>query len=188
MEKAKTVPGMPTFVVHRALAEIRRFRWLLLGLLALALVLAVTVSFGDAVAFPGFDLRPKVVGARALLLGLDPYLPETLRWTKATPAILTDTETVFYANTGLARTTYPPSLLLLYIPFATLPYNFQRLLWWALEWAALLASIGLLCAATPRRFQMAFLIVAIGAFACSYFWRWHAERGQYYVFRAVSKF
>ena len=173
---------MPAIVVHRGLAEIRRFRWLVLGLLALALLLAIAVSLSDALAFPGFDLRPKVVGARALLLGLDPYLPETLRWTAATPPALTDTETVFYADTGLARVTYPPSLLLLYMPFATLPYDLQRLLWWALEWTALLTSIGVLCAATPRRFRLAFLIAAIGAFACSYFWRWHAERGQYYVF------
>ena len=173
---------MLMFVVGRVLDGLWRARWFVLAALAAALVLAIATSLGDAMAFAGFDLRPKVLGARALLLGLDPYVVATLRWTSATPPELADPQTVFYAGKDLSRVTYPPSLLLLYMPFATLPYKVQRLLWWGMEWAAMLAAICVLCAATPRRFRLAFLVAAIGAFACSYFWRWHAERGQYYVF------
>jgi hypothetical protein len=173
---------MLAFMVDRALDGLWRVRWFVLAALAAALVLAIATSLGDAMAFPGFDLRPKVLGARALLLGLDPYVPETLRWTAATPPELTDPQTVFYAGAGLARVTYPPSLLLFYMPFAGFPYKLQRFLWWGIEWAAMLAAIRVLCAATPPRFRLAFLVAAIGAFACSYFWRWHVERGQYYVF------
>lgn len=156
---------------------------LVAGIAAAAVLAAVAVSAGDMLRYAGFDLRPKVLGARALLLGLDPYLAETLRWTAETPPALTDPETVFYAGTGLSRVTYPPSLLLIYLPFAELPYPFQRALWWALEWAAMLGAIAALAASIQdARARLAFVAAAAVFFCGSWFWRWHAERGQYYVF------
>jgi hypothetical protein len=156
---------------------------LVAGIAAAAVLAAIAVSAGDMLRYAGFDLRPKVVGARALLLGLDPYLPETLRWTAETPPALTDPETVFYAGTGLSRVTYPPSLLLIYLPFANLPYPFQRALWWSLEWAAMLGAVAALAASIhDARARLAFLAAAAVFFCGGWFWRWHAERGQYYVF------
>jgi hypothetical protein len=72
--------------------------------------------------------------------------------------------------------------LLLYSPFAWLPYGAQRVLWFWLEWVALLASIALLARLVGRRRRLLFVVLALLFFATSSFWRLHVERGQYYVF------
>jgi hypothetical protein len=154
-----------------------------MAVMLLVVLAAIIVSAGDMLRHAGFDLRPKVLGARALLLGLDPYLPETFRWTAETPPALTDPEVLVYAGTGLSRVTYPPSLLLIYLPFAELPYAVQRPLWWAIEWAAMLGAIAALAASIREpRARLVFLTAAIIFFCGSWFWRWHLDRGQYYVF------
>src|SRR4051794_18241693 len=66
---------------------------LLLGLLLLG---AMLISAQDAVRFGGIDLMPKVLGARALLAGENPYDYRTLLWQDGTPEDRIDTETLIY--------------------------------------------------------------------------------------------
>jgi len=108
-------------------------------LVALLLLLAAVVqSFLDASHYYGADLRARVVGARAMLRGLDPYF---LPMRADQPETLQDP---FRYALQFSRCTYAPTLLWLYAPFANLVFTTQRWIWWCLEWTALLSSIYLL--------------------------------------------
>jgi hypothetical protein len=148
-------------------------------LFVVALVVAAfnfALSCGDVQRFGGADLRPRVVGARLLVLGVDPYrpLPEALSQNER----LLDPRGPYRDAT---RCTYTPPLLAIYALFAWLPYLTQRLLWFALEWASLLFSIAWLARTIrPREARHWFVIPALVFFAGGSFWRLHVERGQYY--------
>ena len=164
---------MPACSPGRLERVLEHNRTFIAGMALVVVLAAIAVSAGDMLRYAGFDLRPKVLGARALLLGLDPYLPETLRWTGETPPTLTDPETVVYAGTGLSRVTYPPSVLLVDLPIVELPCPTHRAHWGSLGWAAMLAAVAAL-AATIRepRARSAFVAAAV-CFCGSPFWRWH---------------
>jgi len=148
---------------------------MLVSLLALLAALAVSVS--DVIKYPGEDLRPKVTGARAMLLGLDPYTYEA---GPDTPEELQDYTRVF---AHLTRVTYPPTLLALYAPLSPLPFRAQRYFWAAAEWVALLATLLLLTRSLgSQRARVLFFTLACIFFAGGDFWRLHVERGQYYAF------
>lgn len=150
--------------------------WLAVAAGAVALVHALWVSWNDVNHDGGLDLRAKVVAARQVKAGYDPYFYRT---GPTTPEIWLDP----MSTTGYARVTLTPTGIALYMFFADLPYRTQRQIWFALEWAALLGAIALL-AFTMRsaRGRIIFLAVALLIFAGGYFWRVHVERGQYYSF------
>jgi hypothetical protein len=151
---------------------------LLAGAIALA-ALAFRTSWQDVHQYGGTDLRGRVAGARAMLAGENPYrmppnsqLPESLqdveRWRH--PSLMTPLSV-------------PPTLLAVYGAFAGLPYPTQRLIWFALSWAALLVSIAVLAArVTDRNLRIAFIAMSLVFVAAAPSWRLHVERGQYYVF------
>jgi len=154
--------------------RVRAAFWLALAGISLAGFLN---TLGDVRRYPGTDLRARVVGAREMLRGLDPYFI----------AAKTDqTETLQDPDRYAAvcsRCTYSPTLLCLYAPLANLPYGDQRYIWFAAEWCALAGSI-LLLRGTIRDglLKNVFTAVAVFFFADGPFWRLHLERGQYYVF------
>ena len=134
-------------------------------------------SYVDIKRFGGVDLRARVVGARPARPGLSPY---TFVWTEGTTDRLLDPA---QRQPGPSRFPYPPMTLLLTYATAELPYRSQRVMWFLLEWAALLASVVLLARLVgSRRGRLWFLVLALYFFAASSFWRLHVERGQYYVF------
>ncbi|MBI3831314.1 MAG: DUF2029 domain-containing protein [Planctomycetes bacterium] len=150
--------------------------WLAVAAAVVVLVHALGVSWNDVNQDGGLDLRAKVVAARQVMAGYDPYFYRT---GPTTPELWLDP----MATSGHARVTMTPAGIALYMPFAGLPYRTQRQIWFALEWAALLGAIALL-AFTMRsaRGRAIFLAVALLLFAGGYFWRVHVERGQYYSF------
>jgi hypothetical protein len=140
-------------------------------------IVVFSYSISDLMGHAGIDLRNRVVGARALLSFLDPY---SIDWRPGIPLELADT---WQRYPGVTRVTATPSLLLLYIPFAQLPYRTQHLIWWALQWLALAAAIAALARSFSDGFERnVFILIAIVCFAGSWFWRLHVERGQYYIF------
>lgn len=150
-------------------------RALVLAGAALALH-AVWQSWRDIHAYGGCDLRDKVVFARLLRAGIDPYFaamapdwPERL----ITP--------LYYH--GAVRISVTPVALCLYLPLCELDYGTQRAAWFALEWSALAAAVVLLALVLrPNRGRLELAALALWFFAGGYFWRLHVERGQYYVF------
>ncbi|MGD0770852.1 MAG: glycosyltransferase family 87 protein [Tepidisphaeraceae bacterium] len=154
--------------------RVRAGLWLALAGISLASFLN---TLGDARRYPGTDLRARVVGAREMLRGFDPYFI-------AAKTDQTDTlqDPDRYAAV-CSRCTYSPTLLYLYAPLANLPYGAQRYIWFAAEWCALAGSI-ILLRGTIRDglLKHVFTAVAVLFFADGPFWRLHLERGQYYVF------
>lgn len=129
-------------------------------------------------------MRNRIVGARALKDGLDPYgmppfdahgLPDP-RYTD--PGI---------AFGGFSRTTATPPTLEFYSAFAEGPWETIRLFWGAAEWTSFAVAIGIfIFGAVPagRRGLFAFLLVAWVVAASG--WSLHVKVGQYYIFPAMA--
>ncbi|MBX9677650.1 MAG: DUF2029 domain-containing protein [Gemmataceae bacterium] len=145
-----------------------------------AIAVCVVRSFQDVNRTIGVDFRNRVVGARVLAAGQDPYRFE---WKEGMPEEQLDP---FFNEEGTPRLTVPPTVLSLYLPVSWMPYRWLRNLSCGIEWAFLVATI-LVCKRSipttgPR---LAFLIFATVCVAASDFWRIHVERGQIYVFHTL---
>jgi hypothetical protein len=149
-------------------------RTLLRVALSVGLVVAVW-TWGDAVHRPGDDLRNRVVGARVMLLGKDPY---AFFWQPDMPEELLDP----VHDPDAHRLTISPPTLLLYAPLAPLPFRAGRLISFLCEWLAMLASLALLARALPEaRQRVVFLCISTAFVLATDIWRLHLERGQVYV-------
>jgi hypothetical protein len=148
---------------------------LLTGLLTALAAFLVTVR--DCFRYPGVDLRPRVVAARAIRMGIDPYRSQ---WRAGMTEQMLDPGR---RHPGPSRATYPPTLLTLYVPLAGLPYRAQRVIWFLLEWSAMVASLVLLDGVLrSRTARTALLALGLFCFVAGDLWRFHVERGQFYVF------
>lgn len=141
-------------------------------------MLGMAYDFRKTLLNSGPDLRNRVVGARLLLQDADPYYykwypgdPETLRDPHVTP------------NLPVSRVTVPPTGLVLYLPFANLPYFQQLWIYFLLQWFALIASLKLLVKNTNSPLKTRFLLVVGLLFmANGSYWREHVNAGQTYIF------
>jgi hypothetical protein len=147
---------------------------ILISLLIMSLH-SFVVSLGDTKQYAGIDLRNKVVGARYLLAGLDPYAIE-----QTPPSEWFLDPQRHYP--GRSRTTVTPLVLMAYCPFAWLPYSTQRIIWAFIEWfTMILCILVLMRIVTKVKSEFVFLVFALLFFVSGYFWRLHVERGQYYI-------
>jgi hypothetical protein len=174
----------PRSLLHSFGINPQRLGPLARSLLALSLLLsavAVVVSVTDVAGrYGGIDIRNRVVGARVLAEGGDPY---TFRWQPGMPERLLDP---VHGLSPVARVTVPPTGLCLYQAISWMPYGPLRLVHLALEWLALLASVMVLTRMVPRQeLRVAFLVTAAIFFAFGAAWRMHTERGQVYVFHLL---
>ena len=149
-----------------------RRSWLRLGAAMLTFVViayVLVLTFHDMETYPGVDLRAKVVGARLILRGMNPYydyrhevLPDHLRMLEAN--------------------TYSPVLLLFYAPLCELGWKVQRAVYFLVDWSALLLCYVILARAFPKRASRTALWIAfVLLFIADFSFRFHLERGQYYV-------
>ncbi len=147
-----------------------------IAVLALLLAAALLQSGRDVKTFVGVDLVPKIGGAQRFFAHVSPYVA----WTPAQTGFLPD------ADAGMpfpSRCSYPPTMLLFYGIGCHFNYRLLRYAWALAEWAALLASIALFVVTSKTAVERwGSACVGIVFFACSYFFRFHVERGQYYVF------
>jgi hypothetical protein len=149
-----------------------RKHWLRAGAIALTLVVichVMIVTIHDLENYPGIDLRAKVVGARLLIRGMNPYYdfrhelhPDHLRMIDADH--------------------YSPALLLLYAPLCELDWKVQRTIYFVFDWVAILLCYAVLARIFPARSSgtalwLGFVLLFIADFG----FRFHLERGQYYI-------
>ena len=150
----------------------RRSFWLRLGAAVLAFVVithVLVLTLHDMETYPGVDLRAKVVGARLILRGMNPYydyrqevLPDHLRMLQAD--------------------TYSPVLLLIYAPLCELDWKVQRAVYFLIDWSALLLCYVILSRAFPKHASRTALWIGfVLLFVADFGFRFHLERGQYYV-------
>ncbi len=123
----------------------------------------------DLKTYPGIDLRSKVVGARLLIRGMNPYYefrheshPDRLRM--------------------LNDDTYSPALLLLYAPLCELAWRTQRIIYFCADWIAVFLCYVLLSRVFPKDASATALWASfVFLFVAGFGFRLHLERGQYYV-------
>ncbi len=149
-----------------------RLAWLRIAVIAFTCLLICGVfvrTARDLATYPGIDLHCKVIPARLLVRGMDPYYdfrsqmhPDHLR--------------------TLGAATYSPALLLLYAPLCELHWDAQRIVYFLLDWISIFLCYIVLVRAFPRHIPrtplwLAFVLLFIANFA----FRLHLERGQYYI-------
>lgn len=155
---------------------IRAVLYLLLAAAVAAAALGFVEDVRNTREYGGVDLRNRVVGARVMLEGLDPY---RFKWSQDYPDTLLDP--IDNPDNEVSRVTVPPTLLILHMPLAGLPYRFQRTAWLYLQWLLLLASL-LLFSRCARSGNQALAIWAVGLLlSATSIWRFHVERGQVYI-------
>ncbi len=140
-------------------------------------LLGFLVDFRNTVNHGGADLRNRIVGARLLVKGMDPY---RFKWKNGQDERLLDA----YDNPKsiVNRVTVPPNLLLVYAPFVNLPYFYLRFGWLFCQWGALITSLLVFVKSEldPARKKVLW-IVGLLFISGSWFWRLHVERGQTYI-------
>lgn len=150
----------------------------------LLLIFAVTITalgfitdLLNTLRAPGIDFRNRIVGARLLRKGLDPYY---FKWTPNYPETLLDP--LDKPVSPVTRTTIPPTTLVLISPIANLPYKTLRLLWFAFQWTALLLSLYLIARSSKSQEKSRWIwILGLIFVAGSHGWHSHIKLGQIYI-------
>ncbi|MBW4670319.1 MAG: DUF2029 domain-containing protein [Cyanomargarita calcarea GSE-NOS-MK-12-04C] len=141
-------------------------------------LLSATIDLKNTLKGGGVDLRNRVVGARLLNKGLDPYY---FKWKPGNDERLLDP--LDHTSILVSRVTVNPSILLFHSLFANLHYFPQRIFWFILQWFFLISSIILLFVRKnfdnlQTKFVLGITLILI---AGSSFWKLHVDVGQFYV-------
>lgn len=159
---------------------LRSAMYVCLSVVAWIVIASVANTYQDIHTYSGDDLRNRVVGARVMLAGHDPY---TFVWQTDMPEEWLDP---VYDPKAHRLTASPPTLLL-YAVIAPYPYATQRLISFVGEWLALIASLFFLARSLPDiRQRVVFLLGAAVFVIASDIWRLHVERGQVYVLHLLA--
>ena len=90
----------------------------------------------NTLTFPGSDLRSRVVGARLMLEGIDPYI---FKWHPGLSERFYDPLDI--PSVLVSRLSVPPTVLTLHAPIAQLSYLQQKIIWLLVQWAALIGTV-----------------------------------------------
>lgn len=126
------------------------------------------------------DFRNRVVGARLVMKGINPY---TFKWTRDYPDTLLDPSDP--PSRAFSRITSPPPVLFLQSPFAEASYEVQRNINFALQWALFFFMLLAGCVVADSDISRSLVLFSGLALGCSNFWLFHLERGQQYVYMAA---
>lgn len=99
-------------------------------------LLAFVVDLRSTLTYPGTDLRNRVVGARLMLEGIDPYF---FKWHPGLPDIFYDPLDV--PSETLSKLSVPPTVLVLHSTIAKLSYLQQKVIWLVVQWSALIGTV-----------------------------------------------
>jgi Glycosyltransferase family 87 len=150
-------------------------------LLTLLFILFMIASFysdlQDTLHYGGIDFRTRVVGARVVLAGKDPYF---FNWRPGLPDTFIDPQV--QPNAKNSRLTVTPSALMLHLPFAKYAYLNQKIIWLIFQWIAFLSTIIIFLSQSDSMGKSYLIGLLSICFAYSFFWKLHIERGQLYIF------
>jgi hypothetical protein len=139
--------------------------------------LGVLMDLSNTAKFGQIDLRNRVVGARVMMLGENPY---TFLWQPGDSDTLLDPYPVLQRRARSA-TTVSPTVLSVHALFAGLPYRYQKSIWLIVQ-LALFGGMVWLAMRRALNTETRAVVLLLGLmFSCSTFWRLHVERGQTYV-------
>ena len=148
--------------------------WIAIGL---ALLVSFCVDLANTAQGGAIDLRNRITGERLLEHGVDAY---HYKWHNGLPEEYADV----YNNPNLpvSKTTASPTLLMLHMGLASMPYRPAQMLWFFAQWALLLGTGWIwLWRGVRQPWQRWVIALFITGFTYTAAWRLHAERGQAYV-------
>jgi len=130
----------------------------------------------NTINYGGIDQRNRIVGARLMMDGKDPY---HTKWQEGESDYFFDPcDFKFYP---VNRVTVPPTVLTVHSLMAKWPHAIQRYFWAVLNWTLLLLSILLLSkiANCPIKAKLVWITGLL--VSSSWYWRMHIEFGQIYM-------
>ena len=104
---------------------------ILLLIAVLITAIGFLVDIQNTLTYIGTDLRNRVVGARLIIDGIDPYF---FKWVPGFSDRFYDPLDV--PSQILSKLSVPPTVLALHSIMARLPYMQQKILWLIVQWAA----------------------------------------------------
>ncbi len=99
-------------------------------------IIGFLVDLRNTLIYPGTDLRNRIVGARLMLKGIDPYF---FKWQPGLSARFYDPLDIH--TELLSKVSVPPTVLVLHSVIAGLSYLQQKVIWLIVQWAALLGTV-----------------------------------------------
>ena len=149
---------------------------LLVTVAVLVLTIGFVVDLHNTLVYPGSDLRNRVVGARLMLEGIDPY---TFKWQPGWSEKFYDPLAV--PTEQISKLSVPPTVLVLHAAIANLSYGQQKIIWLLVQWSALIGTVSIFIKTSHSQSKNV-LTLAVGFFfASSLFWRLHVSSGQIYI-------
>ncbi|HPR18482.1 MAG TPA: glycosyltransferase family 87 protein [Candidatus Cloacimonadota bacterium] len=140
-------------------------------------VAAFMQDMANTMNFSGMDLRNRIVGARLVANGYNPYF---YKWNEGDSDFFLDPRDD--PTLPMNRVTVPPTVLQINSLFSNLPYKFIRIFWTLIQWLLLLGTIYLFSRTAADQVQSKLIwIVCLFFVADSYIFRLHIERGQIYI-------
>jgi hypothetical protein len=146
----------------------------------LLIILAMVKDFKLTINYSGAALRNRIVSARYMHAGQDPYFS---KWHEGQSDKFLDP--IDSPELEVNRCTVPPSLLLIHEPLALLDYSSIKIIWFLLQVAALGLIIILFLKLASGREERELVIIAATFIIVSDSWHLHVERGQMYIFYAL---
>ena len=140
-------------------------------------ILGFISDLANTFEFGGIDLRNRVVGARLLMNGLDPYF---FKWNENMSELFLDPNDSPYSP--VSKVTVPPTVLIVHSALAKIPYKTQRIIWFLFQWILFLVSLALFSKSTHSENKSKLIwIIGLLFISGSFFWRLHVEKGQIYI-------
>ena len=144
---------------------------------AVITIIGFLVDFRNTITYPGTDLRNRVVGARLILEGIDPYF---FKWQPGLSEKFYDPLDI--PTELFSKLSVPPTVLVLHLLFAGLPYLQQKIIWLFVQWIAFIGTIFIFIKNSNSKAQTNLILITSFLFANSLFWRFHVNSGQIYIF------
>jgi hypothetical protein len=151
---------------------------LFLILAVIVALLGFLIDWKNTMSSGAVDFRNRVVAARLLIRGIDPYY---FKWHPGISDLFLDP--IVDPSWPVSRATIPPTVVVLHAAMAKLPYLTQKIVWFALQWGLFLSTLTVLTKVdkiSPLKSKF-ILILGLLFFSGSFFWRFHVERGQIYI-------
>ena len=129
---------------------------LILGLIIS--IIGVLTDINSTITFIGSDLRNRVVAARLVLDGIDPYF---FQWYPGLSDKFYDPLAI--PGEVLSKVSVPPTVLALHTTIAKLTYVQQKVIWLIFQWTAFISTILIFLKASSSQLRNN-TIIAIGFF------------------------
>ena len=130
----------------------------ILNLLIVSAIIITLIGFAidlqNTFVYWGTDLRNRVVGARLIIDGIEPYF---FSWHQGLSDRFLDP--LDPVNSVISRVSVPPTVLALQSTIASLPYMPQKIIWLIVQWSAFLGSVFLLIKTSKSQVKTNLILV-----------------------------